>query len=272
MRNRIDQAFSRARAEHRPALLAYVMAGDPDLETSLAVAAACAEAGADLIELGMPFSDPIADGPTIQAAAGRSLAAGTTLRKGLALGARLRERISAPIVLMGYLNPVLALGEGVFAAGCVAAGVDGVILADLPFDEPGALRDKLGAAGVRMIRMAAPSSPPARLAELARGAEGFVYAVSVSGVTGARARLPAELGARLGALRSMARVPVAVGFGVSTAAQVRELGALADGVVVGSALVARVAEGPRELAPARARAFIASLLAPESTLDYFHLS
>jgi tryptophan synthase alpha chain len=258
--DRIAASFARCRAKGGAALVTYVMAGDPDLATSKAMAVACAEGGADLVELGIPFSDPIADGPTIQHAAERALAAGTTTRDVLAVAAHLRARSDVPIALMGYLNPILAHGVERFARDCERAGVDALIVPDLLPEESGEISPVLAARGVRTGFLLAPTSGPARIAAAARAASGFLYFVSVTGVTGARKSAPAEVGPRVEAVRAASPVPVVIGFGVSAPAEARALGRLADGVVVGSAIVKRIAEGgSRAARAARVRRFVSSL-------------
>jgi len=254
--DRITAAFERAKAGGRGALVTYVMAGAPDMATSEACVRACLEAGADVMELGFPFSDPIADGPTLQRAAERALAGGTRLRDVLALAGRLRRDFEAPIVLMGYLNPVLAFGEQRFFEECVRSGVDGVILPDLPPEEGDSLRAHADAAGVAIVPLLTPTSHEGRMQAALARAGGFAYYVSVNGVTGARAALPEELAERLGVLRALHRLPVAVGFGISTPEQVRALIRHADGVVVGSAIAEKMASGGIEAA----RAFVGSLV------------
>jgi len=257
--DRIAAAFARARAEERAALVTYVMAGDPDLATSEAMALACVEGGADLVELGIPFSDPIADGPTIQHAAERALASGTTLAGVLEVARALRARSAVPIALMGYLNPILAFGVDRFARAAARAGVDALIVPDLLPEEAEVLAP-LGAHGIRTVFLLAPTSTPARIEAAARAASGFLYFVSVAGVTGAKRPVAAELGPLLAAVRARSPVPVVIGFGVSEPAQARALAPLADGVVVGSAIVARVAEkGARRARAERVRALVASL-------------
>jgi tryptophan synthase alpha chain len=258
--DRIAAAFARCRARGEAALVTYVMAGDPDLATSKATAAACAEGGADLIEIGIPFSDPIADGPTIQHAAERALAARTTTRDVLAVAAHLRARSDVPIALMGYLNPILAHGVERFAKDCARAGVDALIVPDLLPEESGEIAPVLAARGVRTVFLLAPTSGRERIDAAARAASGFLYFVSVTGVTGARRPDPAEIGPKLAAVRAASPVPVVIGFGVSAPADARALGKLADGVVVGSAIVQRIAEGgSRSARAARVRRFVASL-------------
>lgn len=258
--SRLEAAFSAAEKRGSAVLVTYVMAGDPDLATSREMALACAAGGADILEIGMPFSDPIADGKTIQGAGERALRAGTTIASCLALAAEVRRRTPAAIALMGYVNPVLAYGEERFLDGCAAAGVDAVILPDLPPEEAGPFRAAAAARGVKLVFLLAPTSTPARVAAACDAATGFVYFVSVTGVTGARTTLPADLGAKVKAVRARSRVPVVVGFGVGTPAQARTVGRLADGVVVGSAIVQRIAEGgSRKVRAERVRRFVRSL-------------
>jgi len=257
---RIAATFAACRAEGRAALVTYVMGGDPDLGTSRAMALACIEGGADLLEIGMPFSDPIADGPVIQLAAERALAAGTGAPQVLRLARQLRQATAAPIALMGYVNPLLSYGEERFLADAQAAGVDALIVPDLPPEEAEELREKARARGIALVHLLAPTSTAARRRQACATAGGFVYLVSVTGVTGARAELPAELPALLASVRAESPVPVVVGFGVSEPAQARALGPLADGVVVGSAIVRRIAQGgSRAVRAGRVRRFVASL-------------
>jgi tryptophan synthase alpha chain len=258
--DRVGEAFAACRAEGRAAFVAYVMAGDPDPDASVEAAVACVEGGADLLELGVPFSDPIADGPTIQKAALRALKAGATVAGCLDVARRVRERARAPIVLMGYLNPLLAFGAEAFFAACARAGVDAVLVPDLPPEHAEPLRPHARAHGVHLPFLLAPTSTDERVRSVSAAATGFVYYVSVTGVTGARAELPPDLAARLALVREASPVPVVAGFGLSTPAQVAEVGRLCDGVVVGSAIVARVAEGggPAAIA-ARVRDYVREL-------------
>jgi tryptophan synthase alpha chain len=258
--DRIAAAFARCRGAGESALVTYVMAGDPDVATSKAMAVACAEGGADLIELGIPFSDPIADGPTIQHAAERALRAGTTTRDVLAVAAHLRARSDVPIALMGYLNPILAHGIERFARDCEKAGVDALIVPDLLPEESGDVSPVLAAHGVRTVFLLAPTSGAERIDAAARAASGFLYFVSVTGVTGARRSAPAHIAPQLAAVRARSPVPVVIGFGVSAPEQARAMGKLADGVVVGSAIVQRIAQGGgRAARAARVKRFVASL-------------
>lgn len=230
--SRLSDAFSAARAQGRTALVCYAMGGDGD---TAALLSAIDEAGADVIELGLPFSDPIADGPVLQAAATRALDAGATLRGLLAMAGKLRLR--APVVAMGYMNPIESMGAQKFARALREAGLCGAIVPDLPQEEAAPLRDALAAEGLDLIPLVAPTTPPARMAGIARAARGFVYYVSVTGVTGARASLPEDLAQRLSELRALSPAPVAVGFGISKPEQAAALKGKADGVVVGTALV-----------------------------------
>jgi tryptophan synthase alpha chain len=258
--DRLRTAFDRCRAAGETALVTYVMGGDPDVATSKAMALACAEAGADLLEIGIPFSDPIADGPTIQHAAERALARGTSTEDVLEIAAAVRARSQIPIALMGYLNPVLAHGVERFARDCGRAGVDALIVPDLLPEEAGELAPVLAAHGVRTVFLVAPTSGPERVAAAAEAATGFLYFVSVTGVTGARKAVPAEIEAKVAAVRARSAVPVVVGFGISSPAQAKALGRLADGVVVGSAIVERIAAGgSRSARAARVGRFVRSL-------------
>ena len=260
--NRIETTFARCKAEGRAALVTYVMGGDPDVAASARMALACVEGGADLLEIGVPFSDPIADGPTIQLAAERALAHGTSPRDCLEVVKAVRRKSQVPVALMGYLNPMLAQGMAGFLADAAAAGVDALIIPDLLPEEAGEIAAQAASHGIAMIYLLAPTSTPSRVAAAARAASGFLYFVSVTGVTGARAGqdLAADLSAKVAAVRAASPVPVVIGFGVSKPEQARALGALADGVVVGSAIVSRIAEAGTAAARAkRVEAFVASL-------------
>jgi tryptophan synthase alpha chain len=261
--SRIDATFERLRARGERALVAYLMAGDPSLAETERLIIEAERRGADVIELGVPFSDPLADGPVIQRADVRALAAGTSLPRVLEMVASLRTRVRLPLVLMTYYNPVLAFGLKGFARTAVDAGVDGVIVPDLPYEEAELLRAETEPAGLDMIQMVAPTSTPARVKAIARVSRGFVYVVSLTGVTGARRELPPDLDAQVRTLRLVTTKPVCVGFGVSTPEQVAAVGRLADGVVVGSAIVRAIEEhaGTSALAE-KVGDFIASLKAP----------
>lgn len=236
--NRLTTRFAALAAEDRAAFVAYIMAGDPDISVSSEILAKLPAAGADIIELGMPFSDPMAEGPTIQRAAQRSLAAKTKMADVLAMVARFRQQDDAtPIVLMGYLNPVLFHGYETFAANAARAGVDGLIIVDCPPEEADPLTDALEAVGVSLIRLAAPTTDDARLPAVVRRTSGFVYYVSVAGVTGVKEAVAASVARPVQRLRAASGLPVAVGFGIRTPERAAQVARLADGVVVGSALV-----------------------------------
>jgi len=238
---RIDLRFAKLRREGRTALVTFVTAGDPDYDTSAAILAALPAAGADLIELGMPFTDPMADGPAIQAASLRALSAGQTMVKTLALVRAFRARDDAtPIVLMGYYNPIYVYGVERFLGDARTAGVDGLIVVDLPPEEDQELCLPALRADLNFVRLATPTTDDARLPAVLANTSGFVYYVSVTGITGVRAPDAAKVGAAVERIKRHTRLPVAVGFGVKTAEQASEIAAAADGVVVGSALVEAV--------------------------------
>jgi tryptophan synthase alpha chain len=261
--SRLDATFARLRAAGERALVAYFTAGDPSLAATAQLVREAARRGADVIELGVPFSDPLADGPVIQRAVVRALAAGVSLARVLEMAAEVRGDVEVPLVLLTYYNPVLAFGLEAFAGAAAKAGVDGVIVVDLPIEESGALAEAAGAAGVDLVQLVAPTSTSPRLRRIARQSRGFIYLVSLTGVTGERRELPPELAAQIRALRLVTTKPVCVGFGIGTPEQVAMVGALADGVVVGSAIVRCVedhADSPDLVAAAGG--FIASLKAP----------
>jgi tryptophan synthase alpha chain len=252
---RIAAAFECARGEGRAALMPYLVGGFPDLESSRAVARAYAEAGADLIELGVPYADPLADGPVIHAAASAALRAGATLGGVLEICRELSAEL--PVLPMIYANMALSRGPERLAELLAEAGAAGAIIPDLPPGEderlPAALRDR----GLAMIPFVAPTTPPERRARLLEGAEGFVYVVSLAGVTGEREALPAELGELVGAVRAEAGIPAAVGFGIGSPQRAAEVGRIADGVIIGSRLVRAVEEaGEAEAAAAAVREFL----------------
>jgi len=240
--DRIAAAFAAARG--RAALMPYLMAGFPDIETSVAVATAYAESGADLVELGVPFSDPLADGPVIHAAATKALAAGANLHAVLVAGQRIAELL--PVVLMCYANPLYARGPERFAAELAQRGISGLIVPDLPLEESAAVLEACDAHGIALVPLVAPTTPDARLARIGRIARGFVYTVSLTGTTGERAANATDAGALLARVKAHSPVPVALGFGISTGAQAAAAAdAGADGVIVGSRLVRAVAEAVR---------------------------
>jgi tryptophan synthase alpha chain len=237
-KDRIDRRFAALKAENRAGFVTYVMAGDPDAATTLSVLKGLPGAGADLIELGFPFSDPMAEGPTIQRAAQRGLKSGMTLQGTLDLVAAFREGdADTPIILMGYLNPVLNRGFESFAAAAAKAGVDGLIIVDCPPEEADPLSDALEAEGIALIRLAAPTTDDARLPMVIRRTSGFVYYVSVAGVTGVKSADAADVAPAVERLRKASGLPVAVGFGIRTPEQAAAVARVADAAVVGSALV-----------------------------------
>jgi tryptophan synthase alpha chain len=241
MTTRIDKRFAALKREGRAALVTFITAGDPDTETSLAIAKALPAAGADVIELGMPFTDPMADGPAVQAAGVRALHAGQTMRKTLAMVREFRERDdTTPIVLMGYYNPIYIYGVETFLADAKAAGIDGLIVVDLPPEEDEELCLPALKAGLNFIRLATPTTDDKRLPAVLANTSGFVYYVSITGITGAAAADPAKVKDAVARIKRHTKLPVAVGFGVRNADQARAIAEGADGVVVGSALVEAV--------------------------------
>jgi tryptophan synthase alpha chain len=255
MSDPIAAAFEAARGEGRAALMPYMMGGFPDQATSLAVADAYAEAGADLVELGVPYSDPLADGPVIHAAGTRALAAGATLESVLEICERLASRL--PVVPMAYANMAMARGAERFARELADAGASGAIVPDLPPEEGGEIAAALRSAGLALIPLVAPTTPPERRARICAEAEGFVYVVSDTRTTGEREQLPEHLSDLVGAARAEARVPVAVGFGIGTPEQAAAVGSIADGVIIGSRLVRAVDEAASaEAATASVASFI----------------
>jgi tryptophan synthase alpha chain len=253
---RVARAFQLAKDEGRAALMPYMMAGYPDLGSSLAVAAAYADSGADSIELGVPFSDPLADGPTIHAAATAALERGTTLADALAVCESVSARL--PVVLMVYSNMVLAQGGAEeFARRALEAGAAGAIVPDLPLGEAEEVREAFVAAGLALVPLVAPTTPPERLARICAAARGFVYVVSTVGTTGERDELPPGLAGLVAAAKEASEAPVAVGFGIGTPAQAAQVGEIADGVIIGSRLVRAAGEaGSAEAAAKAVAAFL----------------
>jgi tryptophan synthase alpha chain len=240
---RIDARFAALKAEGRAAFVAYVMAGDPDATTAAKILAGLPAAGADLIEVGFPFSDPMAEGPPIQRAAQRALAKGMTLKATLEMIAAFRvQDQTTPIILMGYTNPLVTWGYEAFARDAAKAGVDGLIVVDCPPEEAEPLADALDAAGVSLIRLATPTSDDARLRTIVRRTSGFVYYVSVAGVTGVKEANAGDVAPHVARVRKASGLPVAVGFGIRTPAMAAAIARVADGVVVGSALVDEIAK------------------------------
>lgn len=237
-RGRIAARFAACAAEKRAAFMAYVMGGDPDAEKSLAVLKGLPSAGVDLIELGMPFTDPMADGPAVQRAGQRALAAGATLTSVLEMARRFREDdAETPLILMGYYNPIHSFGVSAFLEAAAAAGVDGLIVVDLPPEEDAALCLPARAAGLDFIRLATPTTDAARADSVIQNASGFVYFVSITGVTGAASAVADNVAADVQRLKAASGLPVVVGFGVKTPQTAAEIARVADGVVVGSAIV-----------------------------------
>ncbi len=239
-RGRIAQRFRELAGVGELGLVAYLTAGDPTLEATEGIVLAAVQAGADVIELGVPFSDPLADGPTIQRASERALKNGISLRDVVALVRRLRAKTPVPLVLFSYFNPILQMGLNAFASEASAAGADGVLATDLPPEEAGEYRAALQPRGLDTIFLAAPTSTNARLARIAESSSGFLYLISRTGVTGARDTLPEDLPELARRARSFSRLPIAVGFGISLPTHVSVLGGIADAAVVGSALVSEV--------------------------------
>lgn len=240
--SRIARRFAQLRAEGRAGLVIYLTAGDPDPDTSLALFGGLADAGADLVEIGMPFSDPMADGPAIQAAGQRALKAGMSLRRTLAMVRALRERdADTPYVLMGYYNPIYRYGAEAFARDAVAAGVDGAIIVDLPPEEDAELALPARAAGLAIVRLATPTSDDQRLPAIVGNLDGFLYYVAITGITGTRSASAASVHDAVARLRRFTELPVAVGFGIKTQAQAAEVAKAADAAAVGSAIVERLA-------------------------------
>ena len=238
--SRLDEVFRNAKREKRAVFIPYVTAGDPSLERSIEIVRALARAGAGVIELGVPFSDPIADGPTNQRAAERSLAAGTTLSGVLAAVEVIRQDLEIPIVLFTYANPVLRYGIEAFAEDAVTAGVDGVLFTDVPAEEMAPFEEQISARDIDLIMLVTPTSTRQRMKAAARFGGGFLYLVSRTGVTGVRRELDGGLADTIRMARKASRLPVAVGFGISTPEQVATVAEKADGVVVGSAIVSRI--------------------------------
>jgi len=258
--NRIDAAFAKLRADGRKALVPYVTAGDPSLPATLAILHALVQAGADVLEIGVPFSDPMADGPVIQRASERALARGTGMKDVLELVRGFRATdAGTPIVLMGYANPIEAMGTTRFADRARDAGVDGVLVVDYPPEEAADFAATLGERGLAPIFLLSPTTPPARIAAVAKLARGYVYYVSLKGVTGAGHLDTAEVGRKLAEIRRHVAIPVGVGFGIRDAASARAVAEHADAVVIGSRIIQEIESGPAESAASRAGAWLAGI-------------
>ena len=240
--NRIDKKFMQLKKQNKKAFIAFITAGFPNLSTTAKLVIELEKKGIDIIELGVPFSDPLADGPTIQEASGYSLRQGTNLVKILALVKQLRKLTCLPICLMTYYNPVFCFGEKNFVDQAVAAGVDGVIIPDLPYEEAKKFSHYAHQKGLANICFISPTSSAARIRAILKIARGFIYYVSLTGVTGSRKSLSADLKTKLSAIRRLTTKPVCVGFGISCVAQVKEVRKISDGVIVGSAIVAKIKE------------------------------
>ena len=236
----IGRRFRERAAEGRAVLIPYITAGFPEHSTTVEMMEAAADAGSDVLEVGIPFSDPLADGPTIQRSSFVSLQKGTTVDTVLDAVRTFRARRDTPVVLFTYLNPVMRRGLGRFCHEAADAGADGILLTDLPVGSDPELEDQVKEAGLDWIRLLAPTTPPERVPLVTKGGSGFLYYISRTGVTGARTELRAELGAEIAALRKIVTMPIAVGFGISTPEQARAVAKVADGVVVGSALVTKM--------------------------------
>jgi len=258
--NRLDLTFQRLKAEGKKALITYLMAGDPSLAETEQLVLELEQAGADIIELGVPFSDPIADGPIIQQAAERALRSGTTLRGILSMVARVRTQSQIPLVFMAYYNSIHAFGAERFCREAAAAGLDGLIVPDMPPDEAGPLQGPAAAAGLQLIFLLAPTSTAERRAYVARQSHGFVYYVSLTGITGATLGRVSEIGRNVDQIRKLSKTPIAVGFGIATPQDAAEVSAVADGVIVGSAIVKQIAAGQLQQGMvARVSSFVQSL-------------
>jgi tryptophan synthase alpha chain len=258
--NRIEEKFRQLRKEGKKALIVYITAGDPNLSTTGKLVLALEKAGVDIIELGIPFSDPLADGPTIQAASQRALAKGVDLKKIFSLVKALRKKTQIPLVFMTYYNPVLQYGLEKFCRACKKTGVDGLIVPDLPFEEAGDLVKSARKNHLDCIFLVAPTSTGQRIRAIAQKSRGFIYYVSLTGVTGARRSLPEDITAHLRQLKRMTKKPLCVGFGISTPAQAKMIARMADGIIVGSAVIKQIEKnlGSKDLI-ARVGAFVKTL-------------
>ena len=242
--SRIDNRFAKLRAQNRAAFIAYVMAGDPEYGWSLEIVRGLPGAGVDVIELGIPFTDPMADGPAVQAAGQRALAAGQTLRKTLDMVRSFREEdVETPIILMGYYNPIYSMGVDSFVSAAKQSGVDGLIVVDLPPEEDEELCLPANAAGLHFIRLATPTTDDRRLPRVLQNTSGFVYYVSITGITGAAAAVAGDVGPEVARIKKATDLPVCVGFGIKTPENAASIARVADGVVVGSAIVNQIGDG-----------------------------
>lgn len=259
--SRISETFRRLKVHDRRALIPFITAGHPNIQATRSLLPALQRAGADVIEIGVPFSDPIADGPVIQRSSQQALSNGVTLRQILSLVAEKRSELEVPLVLFSYINPLLQFGIDEFVREAANAGVDGVLLSDLSLEEAAEIREKLSNRSIDLILLAAPTSTDERLQAIAQSASGFIYAVSRTGVTGARSELTNESAELVERLRGFTELPVAVGFGISTADQIAQVWQYADAAVVGSAIVKKIEEnaGSTDLIQ-RVESFVRSLV------------
>jgi len=245
--SRIEEAFRNLKVMNKKAFIPYIMAGDPSIERTRKIVRVLVKSGADVVELGVPFTDPLADGPMIQRAAERALKAGVTLKKVIRLVWELRKETGIPLILMTYYNPVFKYGLAKFVNDAVAAGVDGVIIPDLPPDEAADLMKPAKAAGLDTIFLIAPTSTRERMKKVAEASRGFIYYVSLTGITGSRISLDGSMDESIHVIRSLTDKPIAVGFGVSTPQDARTVAQIADGVIIGSAIVKKIHESPGDL-------------------------
>jgi tryptophan synthase alpha chain len=253
--------------QNKPSLVAYITCGDPNLQVSLEVVLAAIDAGAEVVELGVPFSDPVADGPAIQRSSERALRQGTTLENVLKLGTEVRSRSKAGLIIFSYLNPIMRMGLSQFAARAADSGIDGALATDLPVEEAGVYLAEMRKRNLATVFLAAPTSTNQRLQHIARASTGFVYAVSRTGVTGARKPMPQDARDLVGRLRQHTKLPVAVGFGISTAEQFAAVGEFAEAAVVGSAIVETI-----ERNPGKEAASVAQFVRQLSAISRRHLS
>ncbi len=256
---RIDQKFAQLKRENRKAFVSYIMAGDPDFDTSLKIVKGLPDAGVDIIELGLPFTDPMADGPTIQLAGQRALASGMTLQRTLDLATEFRKGDNTtPIVLMGYYNPIHSRGVDDFLSAAKTAGIDGLIIVDLPPEEDDELCIPAQNAGLNFIRLATPTTDDKRLPQVLQNTSGFVYYVSITGITGAAAAQASDVGPEVARIKAKTDLPVVVGFGITTPQNAENIASIADGCVVGSAIVSQIGDGKT---PNQVLSFVKSLAA-----------